>query len=554
MKFLLKISLLMLIVLIMSSFAYAASITVPEDIRIGLFYSSSAKSQVTLSSPGGIRIGTIKDGVISYKYEVKANVSIKVSKGSTWGAVKVDGYGEVGNENEYPYFKSLNDDKWMQIIVVDGKKYRGNIEIRRFSDSDMTIINHLSMQEYLYGVVPREIGGTSPEEALKAQAIAARTYAAKNMNKHSKLGFNLNTTTSDQAYGGYEWENQKSNKAVDDTKGQVIISNGSLITPNYFATSGGYTEDSENVWGGKVDYLKAVPDTYEPEGKNTTWEVTMTQDQVKSTLKKNGIDVGDILDIVPTAFTDAGRVLKLNIIGTKGTKEVSKSSVRSVLGLKSQWYSVNSTMPQVKNGTPNDVDAINDDDIIVNVTNSVVSEEEKSSGDDAWWLKTIEDFATMIKEVDYNQDASLYSKEDSGDIITIEPKSGEEYIVIEEDKKEDKTVEPVKEELKEEPIKEEKETAKEEKVAYKESTITKEEVEPLFKKVMNLFNIVNLNQTNSKSTKYMNGASKSEFTFRGRGWGHAVGMSQDGAIGMAKNGFTAEQILKWYYSGVDIVS
>ena len=108
MKFLLKISILILIVLMMSSFAYAYSITVPEDIRIGLFYSSSAKSQVTLSSPGGLKIGTIKDGVITYKHEVKPNVSIKVSKGATWGAVKVEGYGEVGNASEYPYFKRIN--------------------------------------------------------------------------------------------------------------------------------------------------------------------------------------------------------------------------------------------------------------------------------------------------------------------------------------------------------------------------------------------------------------------------------------------------------------
>ena len=332
MRIVLMIIMIIVSYLTMSQIVFAGNVEVPDNIRIGIYYKSSAKSSFTLSSPGGITIGVMKDEKFIYEDETNPDEEIVVTKSSTPGAVYIEGYGDIGSEDATPYFRS-NEKDGISLINIDGKKYRGNVEVKRLQESDMTVINHLSMQEYLYGVVPREIGGNSPIEAVKAQAIVARTYAAKNYGRRSKLGFDLMPTVDDQAYGGYEWENKNSNKAVDDTYGQVVVYDGELIGGFYFSTSGGYTESSENVWGGKYDYLRAVPDTYEPnvEG-NTSWEVKMSSDEVKKALKKNGINVGDIIDLVPTEYTDAGRILSLKIIGTEGTETISKPAVRTYLG------------------------------------------------------------------------------------------------------------------------------------------------------------------------------------------------------------------------------
>ena len=528
-----------ILTMLITSLAYA--VEVPNDIRVGLFYGSSAKSSVELSSPGGIEVGTISNGVFTLDFKAKANETITVRKNpkSRYAVLVGELSVSIGSEYEYPYFKSIEKDG-ISIIEVDGKKYRGNIEIKRLDESDMTIINHVSMQEYLYGVVPREIGGASPLEAVKAQAIIARTYAAKNMGRREGLGFDLYPTATDQAYGGYEWEHPNSNKAVDLTYGEVATYKGELIGGNYFSTSGGYTEDSENVWGGKVEYLRAVPDSYEPvvDG-NTSWEVTMTKAEVKSKLSKSGINVGDIIDLVPVKYTDAGRVLELKVIGTNGEQVISKDKTRTYLGLKSMWYTVNSSAPTVKSSldvpTPSDIVDNSEKEIpeISIVKDAVVEVDTKEVEEDITLQLASSDNSEKTKEsnevivlVDENG-KKIITKGDNGQAIIIEDNSTISN--------ETKNADTIKEET------------------TKQIDLTK-------KTILNtLISLINTNlfsnsglKINSYNQKAMAGSSQEVFVFRGRGWGHAVGMSQNGAKGMANNGFSAEEIIKWYYSGVSI--
>lgn len=485
-----KIGLLLGVAVILvfaSAMVYAQSVEVPEDIRIGLYYGSNSVATLELSSPGGIEVGVMVDGEFELIDEVASNKVITITKGESKGSVEVSGIGEIGSKNEYPYFKSCEKNE-ISILSINGKKYRGNVEIRRFSDSDMTVINHLSMQEYLYGVVPREIGGNSPIEAVKAQAIVARTYATKNYGRREQWGFDLFPTVDDQAYGGYGWENPNSNLAVDETDGKVVIYNGELIGGYYFSTSGGYTESSENVWGGQLDYLRAVPDLYEPEIEgNTTWEVEYTAKEIKEKLNDKGIDVGEILELEPVEYTEAGRVLALKIIGTDGETTLTKSKTREYLGLKSQWYSINDDAPEVKEV----------DDADLPIHRGDYEEDEENNN---WWMND-----------------GLEDKENEDE------ENDEEYIVINPNYSTD----------------EKNLIAKEEK-----------EMKPLLKAIVDKILGDKVEKTN---IKYEAAKSNSTFTFRGRGWGHAVGMSQNGAKGMAEEGFSCEEIIKWYYSGVEVV-
>ena len=460
-----------LLIIMLCSYTFAA-VDVPEYIRVGLYSGTRAVNSFTVSSETGMQIGLVdEEGDFELIEEIKANKEITIKKGKKANSVNISGIGDFGDNDEFVRIIP-NESRDVALLNVNDNNYRGEIEVRRFSTSDMTVINVVSMQDYLYGVVPREIGGNSPIEAVKAQAIIARTYAAKNYNKRSNWGFNLTNTTDDQAYGGYDWENQNSNIAVDETDGMVATYDGELIGGYYFSTSGGYTESSVNVWGGEVDYLEAVPDPYEPENlAKTTWTVTYSVEEIEALLAKKGIDVGNVLNMVVNEYSDAGRVLELEIIGTKDTYVLNKSLARTYLGLNSQWFTINDDEPEVP-----------------------------------------------------------------------------EYTIYRDD------IEIHEDELDDENYEKEEET---------------KEIKPILSGVINaITSIKNFNEKNDENTSkndeeltkinvsYDARKSKSNavdiFEIKGRGWGHSVGMSQNGAIGMANNDFSCEEIIKWYYRGVEI--
>lgn len=229
-------------------------------------------------------------------------------------------------------FISFNDENGNDIITVDGKKYRGGIVIKRLPGSDMTVINYLDLEKYLYGVLPEEMTDNSPLEALKAQAVAARSYAISTINKHQDLGFNLCTTTNCQAYGGYEAEKPKTNMAVNETAGKVITYDGKIITPFYHANSGGYTEDSENVWSAKLPYIRGVKDDFSLGGPNSSWTKVYEEGEIEKILNSAGFNIGKIKDIYVEEYSDNGRVLSLII--SDGIREINlaKGKTRTIFG------------------------------------------------------------------------------------------------------------------------------------------------------------------------------------------------------------------------------
>ncbi len=148
------------------------------------------------------------------------------------------------------------------LVTINGSTYRGLAEVWTNSGGTLAGINELPLEEYLYGVVPRELPPVpyGLPEAQKAQAVTARTYALANMGKRSADGYDLLPTTSDQVYGGYDSEHPVSTAAVNATAGEVAVHDGSLITTLYHSTSGGWTANSEDVYTATVPYLRGVPD------------------------------------------------------------------------------------------------------------------------------------------------------------------------------------------------------------------------------------------------------------------------------------------------------
>ena len=143
--------------------------------------------------------------------------------------------------------------------------YRGNFIINNMGTS-MTLINDVPLEDYLKGVVPAEMPSRWHEEALKAQAIAARSYAVatKNAGKHASKGFDLVDTTADQAYGGASAEKERTTKAVEDTKSIVLVQDKRVLPTYYHASSGGQTK----VWDSGSSFLQSVPSFDEGTKKN----------------------------------------------------------------------------------------------------------------------------------------------------------------------------------------------------------------------------------------------------------------------------------------------
>ncbi len=144
--------------------------------------------------------------------------------------------------------------------------YRGNFLLTNWGAAGITLINDLPLEDYLKGVVPSEMPSKWNTEALKAQAIAARSYAVatKSAGKHASKGFDLVDTTADQAYGGASAEKTTTSKAVEDTKGIVLVQDKKVLPTYYHASSGGQTK----VWDSGSSFLQSVPSFDEGTKKN----------------------------------------------------------------------------------------------------------------------------------------------------------------------------------------------------------------------------------------------------------------------------------------------
>lgn len=226
-------------------------------------------------------------------------------------------------------------------LLYKGKKYRGSITMQSLAESDVTLINELPFDQYLYSVVPSEMPATWHIEALKAQAVAARNYALVTMGRHNDHGFDLCSSEHCQAYNGLEKENINTTEAVNATKGRILTCNGKLISAFFHSSSGGHTEDSENVWGTRTDYIRGVEDKYSLGSPYDNWTVELGRAEIKEKLAQANIDLGEITDIRILEFSKYGRVTRLSVKGTKETRVFEKEKIRSILGtrtLKSIWY------------------------------------------------------------------------------------------------------------------------------------------------------------------------------------------------------------------------
>lgn len=177
-------------------------------------------------------------------------------------------------------------------ISAKKKWYRGYLIIQNRGQK-LTVINNVDMEDYLKGVVPSEMPSGWELEALKAQAIAARSYAIANLGKRGSLGYDLKDTPEDQAYGGASAETSRTNTAVDETSGLVLTYNYKVISAFYSASAGGQTINAKEAWGSDLPYIRSV-NSFDGDVKKNGHGIGMSQHGANN-LAKQGYNAYQIL-------------------------------------------------------------------------------------------------------------------------------------------------------------------------------------------------------------------------------------------------------------------
>ena len=251
--------------------AIADEATASKVIRVGVFYASTAQKRVTLESESGFTVYVSAYGeAASY---VEATTLTATLDGGMLTVTDSDGKVVAAAAEGSVEFTSASDDG---ILGLGGKSYRGAIRLMPQGDG-MTVINVVSVEDYLRGVLPSEVYPSWNAEALKAAAVVTRTYSLRTIlsSPHASSGFDICTSTHCQVYGGTSKEHPATDKALEDTAGQVLLYDGKLALTPYHSSSGGATASAAAVWGGDpaaYPYLASVETPYEdyrnvPNGK-----------------------------------------------------------------------------------------------------------------------------------------------------------------------------------------------------------------------------------------------------------------------------------------------
>jgi stage II sporulation protein D len=285
---------------------------------------------------------------------IKRDVS-QVNIGSSVNAIVQDAAGKVVGE-----IKGMNGfvaqrtgggvslDQWKSAYLVvqpkdpDGvvwigdRWYRGRVIVSPTGDG-LTAVNWVDVEQYLYSVLGGEMNGNWHQEALKAQAVAARTYALhKQVSTRSDL-YDVVDTTVSQVYRGIQDESTGTQMAVNGTKGQVLTNGGRLIDALFHSSAGGMTDNSGEVWSNQLPYLVAVPD-FDQEAPVYQWKKRFSVAEINNLLGcGNG---GTIKAFNPVKKTTGGRIKLMEVQSSNGNCRVDGETIQKRLDLKSTKFAI----------------------------------------------------------------------------------------------------------------------------------------------------------------------------------------------------------------------
>jgi stage II sporulation protein D len=292
-----------------------------ETIRIAIV---KAAPEVTVAGDGLLITGSAREVVA---------LSLPVTVRSAKGGLIADG----------KFFKALFFSA-SSVVIVNNKPYRGLAELS-FADNGVLVINQLPLEEYLVGLINCEISSAWPIEAVKAQAVIARTYALNRKALRAKAPYHMESSVIDQVYDGCLIEDSRASRAVSETVGEVLTYGRAVIQAFYHSTCGGKTEAAENVWGTSIPYLKGVDCLYclTSASSTSTWEQKLPLIQIEEKLRVAGYKLSGLTDIKPGVQNSRGRLKQVVLVASKGGLSLSGDQFRKAIGygvIKSTRFSV----------------------------------------------------------------------------------------------------------------------------------------------------------------------------------------------------------------------
>ncbi|MBD1823955.1 SpoIID/LytB domain-containing protein [Cyanobacteria bacterium FACHB-DQ100] len=221
------------------------------------------------------------------------------------------------------------------VVWIGNRWYRGRVYLVP-TGKGLTAVNYVDLEQYLFSVLGAEMNGNWPQEALKAQAVAARSYALHERQNARNGIFDLGDTQGWQVYNGLQSESTGTQQAVLATTGQVLTHNNRVINAVFHSSAGGCTENVEDVWVQALPYLRTVRNNFDQGSPVNEWSKTFTTAEIGTRF-----GVGNLQRMEPVKTTPVcGRVQSMRIVGDRGSKVVDGDAVRSALGLRSTLFTV----------------------------------------------------------------------------------------------------------------------------------------------------------------------------------------------------------------------
>lgn len=293
-----------------------------------------------VSADGAFKLTDGSTGKKLQEFSANKNVTLGVEAG----------YITVNGEKTKSRDIILSCDSASARVKYNNTSYRGNLEITYGGSSGLLVVNNLSLEDYVKGVLPSEMSGDWAAEALKAQAVAARTFALYTRDKGAhgaSSGYDLCSASHCQVYSGVGAETDATDKAVDATYGQVMYYNNQVIYAAFHSSSGGATENSENVWGNYLAYLRSVTDD-DSKSPYHNWTVKFTVAEVQKKLSAAGKGVGTLQSIAlqqqasdaVTGRSASGRAYGVKFTGSSGSITLTGEQARVIFGLKSAMFNI----------------------------------------------------------------------------------------------------------------------------------------------------------------------------------------------------------------------
>jgi len=317
------------------AFAGNAQAGSPQRLRVGVVKEAAS---VTISnadySSSKEYSSILKKNGIAQNFTLKLE-TYKDRRGKT--ALKAGGV-ETG-ATKFKVYPKKNS-----FVKINGNPYRGDFEIAVVRNS-IYVINGVTMEEYLKGLLSCEMEPESDIEALKAQAVVARTYALTTLGKHRTLGYDICNSTCCQVYKGTAHETGKTNRAVEQTQGAVIEYKGKLINSYYCSACGGQTESVEEAWPGAPSkkYLKVVKCGYCSSDKRVAWTYRISKKEFVNKMRQAGFNITGVISSRSEDRTGSGRFYTVEIEDPSGPVFCSVEMIRKTFGgsnIKSNYFNI----------------------------------------------------------------------------------------------------------------------------------------------------------------------------------------------------------------------